>query len=204
MFAACESRVRRRPGTPVSSPTPQPPSPPSPLSPKANTSASAACWGKSLPAEPDRSPAALPPPRQHPSLTRSLPLLALPLTLTPSAGAETLPEWAAGAGQAGEGEGGHARSGSPEQQSYGWEAGLLGIQGSKISGHSDNLPPPPPLPPTHHPPPPPRSQEALGRRKSGSPREGGTHSESQRAEVGVLHSMTPERVRSRGQGSLGI
>lgn len=67
-----------------------------PLSPKANTSASAARPGKSLPAEPNRSPAALPPPRQHPSLTRSLPLPALPLTLTPSAGAEALPEWAAG------------------------------------------------------------------------------------------------------------
>lgn len=190
--------MQRRPGTPVSSPTPQPPSPPSPLSPKANTSASAACWGKSLPAEPDRSPAALPPPRQHPSLTHSLPLLALPLTLTPSAGAETLPEWAAGTGQAGAGEEGHARSGSPEWQSYGWEAELLGIQGSKISGHSDNLPTPHPHPP------PPRSQEALGRWKSGSPREGGTRPESQRAEVGGLPSVTPERVRSSGQGSLGI
>jgi hypothetical protein len=42
--------------------------------------------GKSLPAERDRSPAALPPPRQHPSLAH-LPLPALPPTLTPSAGA---------------------------------------------------------------------------------------------------------------------
>lgn len=58
-------------------------------SPNANTSASAARWGKSLPAELDRSPAALPPPRQHPSLTPASPLLALPPTLTPSAGADS-------------------------------------------------------------------------------------------------------------------
>lgn len=142
MFAACESRVQKTTWhTPVSSPTPEPPSPPSPLSPKANTSASAAWWGKSLPAELDRSPAALPSPRQHPSLTRCLPLLALPLTLTPSAGAEALPEWAAG--RAGAGVGGHARSGSPKGQCYGWEAGLRGIQGSKISGHLQSPPPPP-------------------------------------------------------------
>lgn len=80
---------RRRPGTPASSPAPHPPSPalpPLPLLPQSKHFCLSCLWGKSLPAELDRSPAARPPPRQHPSLTRSLPLLALPLTLTPSAG----------------------------------------------------------------------------------------------------------------------
>lgn len=87
LFAACECRVQKAIGTtslkccaPPALPCPPPLSP---LPSKANTSASAACWGKSLPAELDRSPAALPPPRQQPSLTRSLPLLAFNLTLTP-------------------------------------------------------------------------------------------------------------------------
>lgn len=51
----------------VSSPSP------SSLSPNANTSASAAASGKSLPAQLDRSPAAQPPPRQHPPLLTACP-----------------------------------------------------------------------------------------------------------------------------------
>lgn len=103
-----------------------------PLSPKANTSASAAWWGKSLPAELDRSQL-LCLPRQHPSLTRSLPLLALPSSILPlHPGLRALPEWAAGRARAG--VGGHSRSGSPKGQcTTVWEAGLRGIQGSKIS-----------------------------------------------------------------------
>lgn len=46
---------------------------PSSLSPNANTSASAASSGKSLPARLDRSPAARPPPRQHPPLRAARP-----------------------------------------------------------------------------------------------------------------------------------
>lgn len=182
----------RRPGTPLSSPTPQPPSPPSPLSPKANTSASAAWWGKSLPAELDRSPAALPSPRQHPSLTRSLPLLALPLTLTPSAGAEALPEWAAG--RAGAGVGGHSRSGSPKGQCYGWEAGLRGIQGSKISGHLQS--PTHPLPKVWQ-----WGAGSLSFHEVGG--EGGRVLSPGGQKFGVLHALTAEQGRPRAAGQPG-
>lgn len=162
---------REGPGTAARSPTPQPLSPTtpySPLSPKANTSASAACWGKSLPAELDRSPAALPPPRQHPSLTGSLPLPALPLTLTPSAGAQDFTGMGSRRRPGGGGGGGHAKSGSPKQQSYSWEAGLPGIQGRKNQGIWTP------------------KRSGTGELASGSPREGGTCSESQRIEVGVV------------------
>lgn len=136
MKAGC----RRRPSTSVFSPEPHPPSPALPiasLSPKANTSASAACRGKSLPAELDRSPAALPPPRQHPSLTRSLPLPALPLTLTPSARAEALPEWAAGAAS-GWGRGDTLSLGPQSCKAWlgGWTSRDSREQG--ISGHLDS------------------------------------------------------------------
>lgn len=114
LFAACEHGPQKA-ALAHQSQILRPTRPPPPLPSKANTSASAACWGKSLPAELDRSPAALPPPRQQPSLTRSLPLPAFSLTLTPSAGAKTLPEWTAGyAGSVG---GGQVKSGSPKQQS---------------------------------------------------------------------------------------
>lgn len=67
---------------------------PSPLallpSPNANTSASAACWGNPFHGT-DRSPAA---PHRHSHSQPPLP--PLPPALTPSAGADTLPERAAG------------------------------------------------------------------------------------------------------------
>lgn len=74
------SGSRVQPAVTAPHPSPSPPSP-SPT-PTTQTLLPQLPAGKSLLAELDRSPAALPPPRQLPTLT-----LALPPTLTPSAGA---------------------------------------------------------------------------------------------------------------------
>lgn len=123
---------RRGPGTPVSNPAPHPPSPvlpPSPSPPKQTLQPQLPVGGNPFPQNLTAAQLLCLPPRQQPSLTRSLPLLAFSLTLTPSAGAETLPEWTAG--WPGGGGGGHAKSGAPKQQSFSWEPELLGTQESE-------------------------------------------------------------------------